>query len=45
MEMEELPFNRILRLKNANLGNLRPFSGDESSIGRLGAEGNHFPTR
>lgn len=45
IEIEELPFNRILRLKKANLDRLRPFSRDESSRGRLGVEGSHFVTR
>lgn len=45
IEMDELPFSRILRLKKANLETLRPFSRDESSSGRLGEEGSHFEIR
>lgn len=45
IEIDELPFSRILRLKKANLETLRPFSRDESSRGRLGEEGSHFEMR
>ena len=43
MEIEELPFNRIRRLKNANLGDILSFCRDRSSgEGRLGEEGIRF---
>lgn len=43
MEIEELPFNRIRRLKNANLGDIRSFCRDRSSReGKLGEEGIRF---
>ena len=45
IEIDELPFKRILLLKNANLEMLRPFSRETSSTGRLGEEGSHFEIR
>jgi hypothetical protein len=45
IEIDELPFNRILLLKNANLEKVRPFSREASSTGRLGEEGSHFEIR
>lgn len=44
--MEEFPFSRIRRLKNANLGRDRPFSREKSSIdGSAGVEGKRFVIR
>lgn len=40
--MEELPFNRMRRRKKANRGELRPFSREASSKGRLGALGSRL---
>lgn len=46
IEMEEFPFSRIRRLKNANLGRDRPFSREKSSIdGSAGVEGKRFVIR
>lgn len=45
IEIVEFLFNRILRLKKANLGSMRPFSRGGSSSGRLGAEGSRFEIR
>jgi hypothetical protein len=46
IEMDEFPFSRIRRLKNANLGRDRPFSREKSSIdGNAGAEGKRFVIR
>lgn len=43
MEIEELPFSRIRRRKNANLGAIRSFCRDRSSReGKLGEEGIRF---
>lgn len=43
IEIEELPFNLIRRLKNDNLGNILVFSLLRSSrVGRLGVEGSRF---
>lgn len=43
--MDEFPFSRILRWKNASLGNTLPFSREVSSRGRLGEEGSCFAIR
>lgn len=44
--MEELPFNRIRRLKKANLGMTWPFSRAWSSTdGSVGDEGRRFIIR
>lgn len=43
--MEELPFKRMRRRKNANRGELWPFSRETSSNGRLGAVGNRLAMR
>lgn len=45
IEIDELPFRRILRRKKANLGWRRPFSLGASSNGRLGALGSRFVIR
>ena len=45
IEMEELPFNRILLLKKANLACRLPFSREASSRGRLGDDGSRFAIR
>jgi hypothetical protein len=46
IEMEELPFNRIRRLKKANLGKIWPFSREYSSRdGSAGADGKRFMIR
>jgi len=45
IEIDELPFSRILRRKKANLGYTPPFSFETSSRGRLGEEGNCFAIR
>ncbi len=43
MEMEELPFNRIRRLRSASLGDIRYFCRDRSSReGKVGEEGIRF---
>lgn len=44
--MEELPFNRMRRLKKANLGRTWLFSREASSTdGSVGAEGKRFIIR
>lgn len=46
IEMEELPFNRMRRLKKANLGRTWLFSREASSTdGSVGAEGKRFIIR
>lgn len=46
IEMEEFPFSRIRRRKNANLGTARPFSRETSSTdGSTGEEGRRFTIR
>lgn len=45
IEIDELPLRRILRRKKANREKLRPFSREESSMGRLGVEGSHLEIR
>lgn len=45
IEIEELPFKRILRLKKANRGRRLPFSREASSRGRLGDDGSRFTIR
>lgn len=45
IEMEELPFRRMRRLKKANRGELWPFSRETSSNGRLGAVGSRLVMR
>ena len=45
IEIDELPFNRMRRRKNANREGLRPFSRGPSSMGRLGALGSRFVMR
>lgn len=43
IEMEELPFNRIRRLRSANLGDIRSFCRDRSSRdGKVGEDGIRF---
>jgi hypothetical protein len=45
MEIDELPFNRILRFRKANLEKFRAFSRELSSKGMLGVEGKRFTRR
>lgn len=45
MDIDELPFRRILRFRKANLEKFRAFSRELSSKGRFGVEGNRFEIR